>query len=200
MQSQTVTFGQRNFVRILLLICAWNTAMPLPADEQVVDDAGVNRWWEKQKIRFHWGQWDQMDQAGVSVAQRIDHLARCGATVVAETLHLYPDSARHVLQEGGIKYHLETGRVAHEHGIRYFASCYGYDVPTFVSVSGSAAVASQLKWYFRVGHFHRLHFDGSSLYTGHDALFHDGHVFPIHGSHAAIRVGQRPRVRVGAAD
>ena len=57
--------------------------------------------------------------------------------MVAETLHIHPDSARHVLQEGGIKYHLETGRVAHEHGIRYFASCYGYTVPSFVSDFGT---------------------------------------------------------------
>ena len=94
MKSKTDTLGLRKFVRILLLVCAGSTAMSLPADDQVVDDAS---WWEKEKIRFHWGQWDQMDQVGVSVAQRIDHLARCGATVVAETLHIHPDSARHLL-------------------------------------------------------------------------------------------------------
>ena len=76
MQSKIDTLGLRKFVRMLLLVCAGSTAMSLPADDQVVDDASVDRWWEKEKIRFHWGQWDHMDQAGVSVAQRIDHLAR----------------------------------------------------------------------------------------------------------------------------
>ena len=44
-------------------------------------------WWKKEKIRFFWGDWHAMDEAGIPIEVTMKNLARVGATIFAENQH-----------------------------------------------------------------------------------------------------------------
>jgi len=115
--------------RGILVTCLAVWVLPGWAVAVGADELGGEKWWENEKIRFHWGQWHKMDEAHVSVEQKVDHLSRAGATVIAEGLH--DSDFRKREKDGGVIYDLATGRAAHERGIKYFAGMFVYGMPGF---------------------------------------------------------------------
>ena len=86
-------------------------------------------WWKKEKIRFFWGDWHAMDEAGIPIEVTMKNLARVGATIFAENQHAGGD--RGLVWEGAVTYSHRTARAAHEHRIRYFASAWASGVSGF---------------------------------------------------------------------
>ena len=76
-----------------------------------------SQWWNRQKIRFGWGQWSHvLGKSGLSVDEIMRNLSRAGLTVYVE----YDPGCNP-----------ERGRQARKHGMRYFATgyiCYMPDV------------------------------------------------------------------------
>ena len=133
--------------RGVLVICLAANVLAGGGVAVAADEAGGDKWWKDEKIRFHWGQWHQMDKAQVPVEQRVDHLSRAGATVIAEGLH--DSDFRKREDDGGVFYDRVTARAAHERGIKYFASMYVYNMPHFAAkVKAPPSMNKEGKPYF----------------------------------------------------
>lgn len=99
-----------------LTCAAWGE----PVHIQPAPGAGETPWWNREKIRFGWGQWAHIHhphaRTALSVEDLMRNLARVGMTVYAEHSH---------------EFDLDRARLAREHGLRYFASAYICELPRY---------------------------------------------------------------------
>ena len=93
---------------LLSIIVGWIAVVavsvsPLSA-EQIRNETESQPWWDQEKIRFFWGCWYHLPNAGVPMEEVMKNLSQIGATVFVE---------RHWLN-------LDHARLARKYGIRYF--------------------------------------------------------------------------------
>ncbi len=104
---------------VACIVVLWLCGLSVLA-EQSQSEAGARPWWEQEKIRFFWGQWGHLTNAGVPMNETMKNLSQVGATVFVD--------------HGST--HLENARLAHKYGMRYFGA---------VKLSSLARVAQRLK-------------------------------------------------------
>ena len=101
-------------------------------------------WWQQEKIRFFWGQWQHHEKAGVSMQQVMDNLSRAGATVFV-SMKMRSDK-----EFPG--FNLDDARMAKERGIHYFGAVYGsYLRERGANMGAPLAVTATGEHYFGYG-------------------------------------------------
>ena len=115
-------------------------------------------WWNQEKIRFFWGQWDHFWQSGMSPEQLMEDLSRLGATVFTgasrqrESIGEYIWSCQdEFLGQGDIDedcgsavfFDLELARIARQYGIHYFGWAWTHTAPTYAR---SLKKTKKLRW------------------------------------------------------
>ena len=91
----------------LHILCGWAILCftgPAWAGEHAKDAAP---WFDREKIRFFWGQWDHFKKEGIARDEVMKNLSRVGASVFVEH---YSWGA----------FDVESARLAQKYGIRYF--------------------------------------------------------------------------------
>ena len=89
--------------RVVAMLCFW--ALPvLGADPPSQGKGDSTPWFNRQKIRFGWGQWHRHQSEGFSVEEMMTNVERAGVTVYVDGW----DGRR------------DFGRAARAHGVRYF--------------------------------------------------------------------------------
>ena len=75
-------------------------------------DAAERPWWEREKVRFFWGQWGHFQEGGHTTEEVMAALSKVGATVY---VNHGPDL---------IPVQLERAAAARKHGLRFFGTAY----------------------------------------------------------------------------
>jgi hypothetical protein len=109
-------FAPAILVGVLLAGTSWIEsirAQPPPVSDEAP-------WWNREKIRFGWGQWAHIHnrhaRSALSMEELMQNLGRVGMTLYAEH---------------GPESDLERARLARKNGLRYFATAYIQDLPKF---------------------------------------------------------------------
>jgi len=95
----------------------------------------ADAWWNKEKVRFLWGQWSHSDEAGIPREELMMNLSRVHATVFVESGSGIASNKR--IASPGITFDLDTARLARKYGIRYLGAANVHKFQSFARDKGA---------------------------------------------------------------